>query len=466
MATRKRCREIVKRNQGVVKVKYDYKNTGIEWLGEIPKHWKYTPIKKEFKVIPSNVDKKSFDEETEVKLCNYVDVYYNDFLDSSIDYMVATANEGEIKKFTLKENDVLITKDSEDPFDIAVPALITEIQDNFLCGYHLSLIRSINQKIYGQFLFWSLKDEAIASQLYREATGVTRWAIASRHIKNSTIAFPPLPEQKAIADYLDKACRRIDSIIEIKQKQLENLHGIRKAKIYQAVTQGIKLVSEWKYLKFNQIEKIPINWKMYRIKTIGKVKYGLGQPPNEMTGGLPIIRATNVYRGKIDTNNLLFVDPDDVPYERDPVLKKDDIIVVRSGAYTADSAIIPQEFDGSITGYDMVLRCNKNIFAKFVAYALLSKYILDDQLILLSLRAAQPHLNREELSNSRILLPDYNEQKLIAAHLDIVTEKIDKAIQNIKTQITTLQAYRESLIHECVTGKKQVWEGEITTKKI
>ena len=110
-------------------VRYDYKDSDIEWLGKIPKHWKTTPIKKEFTVIPSNVDKKSFDEETEVKLCNYVDVYYNDFLDSSIDYMVATATEGEIGKFKLEVNDVLITKDSEDPYDIAVPAIITEIQD-------------------------------------------------------------------------------------------------------------------------------------------------------------------------------------------------------------------------------------------------------------------------------------------------------------------------------------------------
>jgi type I restriction enzyme, S subunit len=140
-------------------VKYEYKNTGIEWLGEIPAHWKATPIKKEFKVIPSNVDKKSADDETEVKLCNYVDVYYNDFLDSTVDYMVATANDGEIQKFKLCVNDVLITKDSEDPYDISVPAVITEIQDNFLCGYHLSMIRSINQKISGKFLFWAIKDE-------------------------------------------------------------------------------------------------------------------------------------------------------------------------------------------------------------------------------------------------------------------------------------------------------------------
>ena len=162
--------------------KYTYKKSSIEWLSEIPEHWQVTKIKKEFKINPSNVNKKSKETEDAVKLCNYVDVYYNDFITSDIEFMEATASEHEIQKFTLKEGDVLITKDSEDPLDIAVPALVQHTETNLLCGYHLSMLRSKSNKIDGRFLFWSLKDECIASQLYREATGVTRWAIASRHI--------------------------------------------------------------------------------------------------------------------------------------------------------------------------------------------------------------------------------------------------------------------------------------------
>ncbi|WP_296621762.1 restriction endonuclease subunit S, partial [Marivirga sp.] len=201
---------------------------------------------------------------------------------------------------------------------------------------------------------------------------------------------------------------------------------------------------------------LPSGWSIKRIKQIGEIKYGLGQPPKELIGGLPIIRATNVFRGQIDEKNMLYVDPEDVPYSRDPVLREDDIIVVRSGAYTADSAIIPKKYAGAITGYDMVLRCNPGISAKFISYCLLSKYVLNDQMLLSSLRAAQPHLNKEELGNTYIFLPRYSDQVKIADRLDKLYINISNVLNNTKKQIKILQDYRKSLIHECVTGKKQV----------
>src|SRR5262245_4325067 len=126
-------------------MKYVYQDSKLDWIGEYPAHWNLTTIKNEFWVIPSNVDKRTEDDEIEVKLCNYVEVYYNDFITSRIDYMVATATSGEAKKFQLEVGDVLITKDSEDPHDIGVPALVKETQDRLLCGYHLSMLRTINK---------------------------------------------------------------------------------------------------------------------------------------------------------------------------------------------------------------------------------------------------------------------------------------------------------------------------------
>lgn len=247
--------------------KYTYKNSGIEWLGEIPEHWKVTKIKKEFKINPSNVNKKFKEGEAIVKLCNYVDVYYNDFITSDIEFMEATASDHEIQKFTLKEGDVLITKDSEDPLDIAVPSLVIHTESNLLCGYHLSMLRSKNNKIDGRFLFWSLKDESIASQLYREATGVTRWAIASRHIKNSSFAFPPHQEQIAIANYLDKACERIDKIIAIKEQQIGQIENYFESKTNEFLTRGI-YKTEYKKTSIDWLKELPEKWKVVRLKSV------------------------------------------------------------------------------------------------------------------------------------------------------------------------------------------------------
>ncbi|MDE0561560.1 restriction endonuclease subunit S, partial [Algoriphagus sp. NF] len=193
-----------------------------------------------------------------------------------------------------------------------------------------------------------------------------------------------------------------------------------------------------------------------RLKYVGKTKYGLGQPPKQKIDGLPIIRATNVFRGKIDEKDLVFVDPDDIPYERDPILRTDDIIVVRSGAYTADSAIIPSKYDGAVTGYDMVFRCNENFFPKFVAFGLLSDYILKRQLIMHSLRAAQPHLNREELGETIIAVPSFEEQKTIVQKIETECSAIEAKKAKTQKLINLLTEYRTALISEVVTGKIKV----------
>lgn len=150
---------------------------------------------------------------------------------------------------------------------------------------------------------------------------------------------------------------------------------------------------------------------------------------------------------------MIFVDPDDIPYERDPILRTDDIIVVRSGAYTADSAIIPSKFNGAVTGYDMVFRCNKDYYPKFVSFGFLSDYILKRQLIMHSLRAAQPHLNREELGETLIAVPPFKEQQTIVNHIETECKRIDTQVDRTKSLIDLLKEYREALISEVVTGK-------------
>ena len=97
----------------------------------------------------SNVDKKSEDGEKAVRLCNYVDVYKNDKITMSLDFMEATATEAQIERFALQVGDIVITKDSETPDDIGVPALITETAPDLVCGYHLAILRPNAEEITG-----------------------------------------------------------------------------------------------------------------------------------------------------------------------------------------------------------------------------------------------------------------------------------------------------------------------------
>jgi len=244
-----------------------YKPTNIEWLGDVPSHWKVDTLKNHCDIFASNVDKKTEEGEIEVSLCNYVDVYKNNVINTSIDFMKATATEAEIEKFTLQLNDIIVTKDSETPDDIAVPSIVKEPFKNFLCGYHLSIIRCIRQ-IEPDFLIWALRDLSIATQFHREAVGITRYGLASKHFKNGIIAFPDKREQMIIANFLNDATSKIDSLISYKvtpenksngqtdnfysklngaksifEKQIVCLQQYRKSLIHECIT-GKRKVTE------------------------------------------------------------------------------------------------------------------------------------------------------------------------------------------------------------------------------
>lgn len=438
--------------------KYTYKDSGVEWLGKVPKHWKVDRIKDKTTAVVGGDWGNDIDSEADgndivvLRVADLDDIYFK-----FEDLTIRKIKEGSFETRKITDRTLIVEKSGGGEKQLVGRVGYPKgIDFDAICSNFMAKIEFDNtiDLRFANYLFSTLYKSNLNFPYVQQTTGIQNLNVI--YYLTTKAVFPPFSEQKVIADYLDNACERIDRIITIKKEQLEKIMSIRKSKIFQAVTIGTNEEIELITVDLKFIQVIPKSWKVKRIKSIGKIKYGLGQPPKELIGGLPLIRATNVYRGKIDTNNLVFVDPDDIPYERDPVLKENDIIVVRSGAYTADSAIIPKEFEGAITGYDMVLQCFPNTSAKFVAYALLSKYILDDQLKLASLRAAQPHLNREQLGNSTIVVPPLSEQNSLAQHLDTITGKIDLVKQNIINQIDTLKLYRKSLIHEFVTGKKQV----------
>ncbi|MYK27890.1 MAG: hypothetical protein F4048_04355 [Gammaproteobacteria bacterium] len=170
-----------------------------------------------------------------------------------------------------------------------------------------------------------------------------------------------------------------------------------------------------------------------------------------------MLRATNICRGEIVEKDMVYVDPKEVPIGRNALLAQEEILVVRSGAYTADSAIVPQEYSGAVAGYDLVVAAT-GVSPRFLAFALLAGYVRDDQLIVASLRAAQPHLNAEELGVALVLLPSWQDQVAIAEYLDTVTRQIQTTITHGRRQIELLGEYRNRLIADVVSGKIDVRE--------
>ena len=219
------------------------KDSGVEWIGEIPEHWEVKRLKNICEMLVSNVDKHSKPLELPVKLCNYVDVYKNDFINSGIEFMYATATIDEISRFKIKLNDVIITKDSEDWLDIGVPALVKFEEESLICGYHLAILRPVNN-IFGAFLHRSLLSPYIKTQFSVKANGVTRYGISHGAILGTFIIVPPIEEQKEISVFIETGLERITTAVTCKIKEIEKLKEYKATLINSAVTGKIKVTQD------------------------------------------------------------------------------------------------------------------------------------------------------------------------------------------------------------------------------
>jgi type I restriction enzyme S subunit len=167
--------------------------------------WKPAHLDEVASIRFSGVDKKTEAGELPVRLCNYMDVYRNGVISSSIEFMSATATPIEIERFTLQVGDVLITKDSETPDDIGVAARVGENLDNVLCGYHLALIRPELRRLDPAFLTHLFGERGMQYKLSTLANGATRYGLTNGAISKLRILLPSLAEQQKIAAILNTA---------------------------------------------------------------------------------------------------------------------------------------------------------------------------------------------------------------------------------------------------------------------
>jgi type I restriction enzyme S subunit len=219
------------------------KDSGVPWLGQVPAHWEVKRLRHLAKVMPSNIDKKTVEGESQVRLCNYTDVYYNERIVLGPDYMVASATDDQISKFNLRIGDVIITKDSEEPDDIGIPACVYETAPDLVCGYHLAILRPFEPAL-GPFIARSVSSSASKAHFFVSAKGVTRYALGYYAIADMPILLPPSDEALAVAAYINGAVMEIDSAISSQERMIELLKERRSAIITRAVTGQIDVRQE------------------------------------------------------------------------------------------------------------------------------------------------------------------------------------------------------------------------------
>ena len=446
--------------------KFDERMTLVPWANDLPSDWQYSRIDSVADVLFSNVDKITIEGEESVRLCNYVDVYKNDRITSKLDFMVASAEAREIEKFTIRRHDVLATKDSESPGDIAIAAMVVEDMPGVLCGYHLALMRPRSIRISGPFIAWVHASKQIRAQYEANAVGVTRFGLSQHTFRSARLPLPPLPEQHRISAYLDASCAAIDAAVSAKRRQLDTLDALRKSIIQRAVTRGIAPYAALETTGNVWLEQIPRGWKLVALKRIAEIRGGLTLG-KQYEGALierAYLRVGNVQDGHLDLADVSVIElPASVAAGVE--LCPDDVLMTEGG--DLDKLGRGHLWRGEITGclhqnHIFAVRCFAHkLKPMFLAYATAAQYGRDYFEATGKKTTNLANTNATKVGQFPIPLPPLAEQEAICTHLDAKTAEVNRITATITAQIETLTAYRKSLIHECVTGQRRVTDADV-----
>ena len=437
-----------------------YKNSGIEWLGRIPAHWEVKRLKSFATVQLSNVDKKSKEGEDKVRLCNYVDVYYNERIDKRIDFMPATATSEQVRRFSLWSGDVVITKDSETWTDIAVPSVVSEDLPGVLCGYHLAHIRP-HAHCNGGFLSRLFSAIGPRDQYHITANGITRFGLTGESIRAGVFALPPLPEQRAIAEFLDRETARIDGLVAKKERLIELLQKKRAALISHAVTKGLDPDVSMKDSGVEWLGGVPAHWEVKRLKSFATVQ--LSNVDKKSKEGEDKVRLCNYvdvyYNERIDKRIDFMPATATSEQVRRFSLWSGDVVITKDSETWTDIAVpsvVSEDLPGVLCGYHLAhirphAHCNGGFLSR-----LFSAIGPRDQYHITANGITRFGLTGESIRAGVFALPPLPEQRAIAEFLDRETAKIDALVTKVKEAIDRHRELRTALISASVTGKIDV----------
>ena len=438
-----------------------YRDSGVEWLSEVPLHWNVRRLKYLARVFPSNVDKKSYDDQLPVKLCNYTDVYYNDQITSNLEFMAATASAEEIEKFALKAGDTIITKDSETADDIAVAAYVPQDLPGVVCGYHLSMVRP-RSDASGAFIK-RFFDSAFAKASFEvRANGLTRVGLGQYAVDNVDVPAPPLPEQVAIASFLDRETGKIDALVEEQRRLIELLKEKRQAVISHAVTKGLDPTAPMKDSGVEWLGEVPAHWEVMPMKRIATVLPGFafssaGFSTNEEH--VRLLRGVNVAVGGTRWDETVFWERqgDDGldAFELDP----GDVVLGMDRPWIGDGLRVAK-----ISAKDLPALLLQRVAAVRPRAGQRGDYLF----LAISLPAffhhcapemtgvSVPHISGSQIEGYVVAAPPEEEQSAIAIFVEERLSDFDTLRTEAEGAISLLLERRAALISAAVTGKIDV----------
>ena len=431
----------------------EYKESGLLWLGQVPRHWQTRRLRHACEMRVSNVDKHTKQGETPVRLCNYVEVYKHERIRESTRFMAATATEDECIRFRLRRGDVLITKDSEQWNDIGVPSLVEYDAPDLVCGYHLAILRS-RTGLDGAFLHRALQSHFISAQFHVEANGVTRYGLSHGAIQGVSIPVPPPAEQAAIVRFLDWANGRLERAIRAKRKVIALLNEQKQAIIHRAVTRGLDPSVPLKPSDIPWLGDIPQHWEVRRIK------YLLREVDERSTTGSEPLLSMRMHHGLVLFSEHFTRPPQAATLVGFKIVHPGQFVVNRmqAGNGVIFASILTGLVSPDYAVFDPIGGANVDFLGELFRSRKVRAKFRAESKGLGTGTSGFLRLYNDRLGALHVALPPREEQSSILKGLARELSGINVAIGRLEREIELLREYRTRLIADVVTGKLDVRE--------
>lgn len=426
------------------------KDSGIEWIGEIPKDWDLMRLQ----FCLNEIKEKNLPVKSE--------------------QVLSLVKDKGVMPYEEKGNVGNVAKEDISEYKLAYPNTLILNSMNILIGsVGISKYFGCVSPVYYVFKETKMSDlrfinyifttNEFQKELRKYANGIMeiRLRVSAQDIFKRIIAYPNKQEQIKIADFLDEKCSHIDSVLEKVRASIDEWKQLKQSAITQAVTKGIKPNRPMKDSGIEWIGEIPANWKVYPLKYLVDIPItdGTHNTPTytDKENGSPFLSSKDITSGHIDWSSIKYITKElHEQLQKEVAPKRNDILLAKNGT-TGIGALVEEDIVFDIYVTLALIRPNQSIvLPKFLLYLInssLCKIQYDKHLIGIGV----PNLHLNIINNVKVIITDAkDEQQEIVSYLDDKCSKIDKLITKKEQLIEELETYKKSLIYEYVTGKKEV----------
>ncbi len=437
-----------------------YKDSGIEWVGEIPEYWETNKFNRiAFYQEGPGLRNWQFTTSGIKVICvtNIVPPIID--FSSFQKYISEQEYDESYQHFTVNKGDLLLASSG------ASWGKVSEYDDNERVILNTSTIRlneNHSQKVSRNFIKWIIQSPYVFEQLNVLLTGSCQPNFGPSHLSQLRCAYPKDKfEQTSIATYLNRKTAEIDQIIANKQKLIALYEEEKQAIINQSVTKGLDPNVKMKDSGVDWLGEIPEHWEVKKLKHL-VTKIGSGVTPTGgsnvyQTSGIPLLRSQNVYFDGLRLEDVAYISEEIDESMSNSRINEKDILLNITGGSIGRCYYVPEGFGpGNVNQHVCILRPILERIDYIFLYFLLRSNIGQLQIDFQQTGANREGLNFEQLKNFVIPMMDITEQKCIVVHIEKECSRLDAIIEKFNKQIDLFQEYRTTLISEVVTGKVKV----------